>query len=84
MVRDLVGAEEFFEIYVDTPLAECIRRDPKGLYAKAQAGTVTNFTGFDSPYEPPQAAELVLATMTASPEELAECVVERLKSAGRI
>jgi bifunctional enzyme CysN/CysC len=84
MVRDLVGADEFFEIYIDTPLAECIRRDPKGLYAKAQAGKVTNFTGFDSPYEPPQAAELVLATMTASPEELAECVVEHLKSAGRI
>jgi bifunctional enzyme CysN/CysC len=84
MVRDLVKVDEFIEIYVDTPLAECIRRDPKGLYAKAQAGTVTNFTGFDSPYEPPQAAELVLATMTASPEELADRVVDKLKAAGRI
>jgi bifunctional enzyme CysN/CysC len=84
MVRDLVEADEFIEIYVDTPLAECIRRDPKGLYAKAQAGTVTNFTGFDSPYEPPQAAELVLGTMTASPEELAERVVDNLKAARRI
>jgi bifunctional enzyme CysN/CysC len=84
MVRDLVEADEFIEIYVDTPLAECIRRDPKGLYAKAQAGTVKNFTGFDSPYEPPQAAELVLATTQASPEELADRVVEKLKAAERI
>jgi bifunctional enzyme CysN/CysC len=84
MVRALVEADEFIEIYIDTPLAECIRRDPKGLYAKAQAGTVTNFTGFDSPYEPPQAAELVLATMMASPEELADRVVDKLKAAGRI
>jgi len=84
MIRDLVEPDEFIEIYVDTPLSECIRRDPKGLYAKAQAGKVRNFTGFDSPYEPPQAAELVLATMTASPEGLADCVVEHLKAAGRI
>jgi len=61
---ELVGADEFFEIYIDTPLAECIRRDAKGLYAKAQAGMIKNFTGFGSPYEPPQAPELVLATMT--------------------
>jgi bifunctional enzyme CysN/CysC len=65
MLRDLVAAYEFIEIYVDTPLTRCIRRDPKDLYAKAAAGALAHFTGFDSPYEPSQAAELVLATITS-------------------
>ena len=54
MVRGLVADGEFIEVFVDTPIEECIRRDPKGLYAKAKAGTIKNFTGFDAPYEPPQ------------------------------
>ena len=60
MVRELVPDAEFIEIFVDTPLAECMRRDPKGLYARAQAGLIKNFTGIDSPYEPPEHPELRL------------------------
>ncbi len=54
MVRGLVAEDEFIEIFVDTPLEECERRDPKGLYARARANKIANFTGIDSPYEPPQ------------------------------
>ena len=50
----------FFEVFVDTPLAECERRDPKGLYARARAGQITGFTGIDDPYEPPRSPDLVL------------------------
>ncbi|MBV8737697.1 MAG: sulfate adenylyltransferase subunit CysN, partial [Alphaproteobacteria bacterium] len=60
MVRELIEPTTFLEIFVDTPIAECIRRDPKGLYAKARAGRIENFTGIDSPYEPPEAPELRL------------------------
>ena len=60
--------------YVDAPLAECERRVPKGLYAKARAGQIANFTGLDSPYEPPEAPELVVRTA----EESLEASVERL------
>jgi len=77
-VRDLLPDGEFIEIFVDAPLDECIRRDPKGLYAKAKAGQLKNFTGFDSPYEPPAAPELHLDTTTRTPEELADAVLERL------
>ncbi len=62
MVREMLGADSFVEIFVDTPIAECIRRDPKGLYAKALGGTLPNFTGIDSPYEAPEAPDLVLRT----------------------
>ena len=54
MVRELVAAEEFVEIFVDTPLEECMRRDPKGLYARASAGQIKNFTGLDPPYKVPE------------------------------
>ena len=60
MVRRLVQPSEFVEIFVDAPLEECIRRDPKGLYAKAKAGTLKNFTGIDSPYEAPTNPELLI------------------------
>jgi bifunctional enzyme CysN/CysC len=75
LVRDLVEADEFVEIFVDTPLEECMRRDPKGLYAKAKAGHIKNFTGIDSAYEPPAAPELVLQTKEQSAEDLAERVL---------
>jgi bifunctional enzyme CysN/CysC len=68
----------FHEVYVDTPLAECERRDTKGLYAKARAGEIRNFTGIDSPYEEPEAAQMHLRTMQAAPEVLAEKVVDTL------
>jgi bifunctional enzyme CysN/CysC len=81
-VRDLVGGGEFLEVFVDTPIEECIRRDPKGLYAKAKAGKIKNFTGLDSPYEPPEAAEIHLTTVGATPEDLAERLLERLIADG--
>lgn len=76
MVREMLGAGEFVEIFVDTPIEECIRRDPKGLYARALAGQIANFTGVNSPYEPPESADLVLAGGSAAPEELARQVLD--------
>ena len=66
------------EIYVDTPLAEAEARDVKGLYAKARAGELPNFTGIDSPYEAPEDPELWIDTTAMSAEEAAEKVVEAL------
>ena len=68
----------FVEVFVDTPIEECEQRDPKGLYAKARAGQLKGFTGIDDPYEPPIAPDLVLATRTAGPVELAAKVVALL------
>ncbi len=62
MARQCVGAGDFIEVYVDTPLAVCERRDPKGLYRKARSGELANMTGIDSPYEPPEAPRLALRT----------------------
>ncbi|WP_267222313.1 sulfate adenylyltransferase subunit CysN [Dyella silvae] len=76
--RHLFDQGEFLEVFVDTPLAECERRDPKGLYRKARAGEIVNFTGIDSPYEAPERAELHLHTSGLRPEQLAEQVVEQL------
>ena len=69
--RDLFGPEEFVEIHVSTPIAECEKRDVKGLYAKARKGELKNFTGIDSPYEAPENPEMVIDTSTKSPEECA-------------
>ena len=80
MVRELTAPATFLEIFIDTPLEECIRRDPKGLYAKAKAGQIANFTGLDSPYEPPENPELRLATVEAGPEILAGCILDALKA----
>jgi bifunctional enzyme CysN/CysC len=80
MVRRLVGDGEFIEVFVDTPLAACIERDPKGLYAKAKAGQLKNFTGIDAPYEAPIAAELHLRT--GPPEQLANEVIAILRQCG--
>ncbi|HLN10586.1 MAG TPA: adenylyl-sulfate kinase, partial [Xanthobacteraceae bacterium] len=84
MVRELVEANEFLEVFVDTPLSECMARDPKGLYAKAQAGRVRHVTGLDSPYEPPEAPELHLVTTEASAERLAAAVIAELERRGAI
>jgi bifunctional enzyme CysN/CysC len=78
MARELFAPGEFLEVHVDTSLAEAERRDLKGLYAKARAGLIRNFTGIDSPYEPPENAELVLDTLHHTPEALADQVVARL------
>ena len=78
MVRAMMEPGEFLEVFIDTPLAEAERRDVKGLYAKARAGTLKNFTGIDSPYEPPEAPEIRIDTTALSAEAAAELIVERL------
>lgn len=75
-VRELVADGEFIEIFVDTTLDECMRRDPKGLYAKARAGRLMNFTGIDSPYEAPERAELTVRTVG---RDASDCVREILE-----
>ena len=72
LARELMAPGEFVEIFVDTPLDECARRDPKGLYAKAQAGAIANFTGLTSPYEAPEKPEIHLKTLGSGPEEMVE------------
>jgi bifunctional enzyme CysN/CysC len=78
MVRRMMAEGEFVEIFVDTPLAEAERRDVKGLYAKARAGELPNFTGIDSPYEPPEQPELWIDTTAMTAEEAAARIVEDL------
>ena len=77
-VRNLVGEGEFIEVFVDTPLDECMKRDTKGLYAKAKAGTIKNFTGFDAPYEAPEAPEIHLRTLQETPDQMAERVIKEM------
>jgi len=84
MGRELVEDGEFFEIFVDTPLAEAERRDVKGLYAKARRGEIRNFTGIDSEYEMPERAEIVLDTTTLSAEDSAVRIVSYLDEAGKL
>jgi len=81
MARDLMGEREFVEVYIDTPIAEAERRDVKGLYAKARAGQLKNFTGVDSPYEPPEHAEIHVDTTKLSAEDAAERIVAWLEGA---
>jgi bifunctional enzyme CysN/CysC len=80
--RRRVPAGEFLEVFVDTPLTECVARDVKGLYGKAIAGEIPNFTGISAPYEPPLAADIHLQTVGVSAEALAERVVEVLRGRG--
>ncbi len=81
--RELVGAENFIEVFVDTPLEVCEQRDVKGLYAKARAGKIPNFTGIDSPFETPEHPEVHIRTAGQSVEqslkELIEQIVPKLK-----
>jgi len=80
--RARLPAGEFIEVFVDTPVAECRRRDPKGLYQKADAGLIRGLTGVDAPYEPPETPELHLRTADASAEDLAERIVAELRRRG--
>jgi bifunctional enzyme CysN/CysC len=84
LVRKMLPQGEFIEIFVDTPLAEAEKRDPKGLYAKARAGEIKNFTGIDSPYEPPEQPDVHLDTTRLTAEEAADLIVEELKRRGRV
>lgn len=79
LVRKMVEESEFIEIYVDTPLEICEQRDPKGLYKKARAGEIPDFTGISSPYEPPKNPEIHLKNDKMSIEECVEKVIEYLK-----
>ncbi|MEQ1873022.1 MAG: sulfate adenylyltransferase subunit CysN [Ilumatobacteraceae bacterium] len=76
--RSLLDEGEFVEVFVDVPLAVAEARDPKGLYAKARRGELVNFTGIDSPYEPPVAPEIRIDATTLSPAQAAEAIIERL------
>jgi bifunctional enzyme CysN/CysC len=78
MVRELVEDGEFIEIFVDTPIDVCVARDPKGLYKRARAGELKNFSGVDQRYEAPDAAEMVLDGARGRPEVLAGRVVDEL------
>ena len=78
LVRKMLPEGEFIEVFVDTPLEEAEKRDPKGLYAKARAGEILNFTGIDSPYEVPDDAEIVIDTTRISSEEAADLIVAEL------
>jgi bifunctional enzyme CysN/CysC len=82
MARELVEPGEFIEIFVDTPLDACEARDPKGLYKKARRGELQNFTGLDSPYEPPSNPELILDALNESPSDLADRVIHFMQQRG--
>jgi bifunctional enzyme CysN/CysC len=76
--RDLFGIDEFVEVFIDTPLDECERRDVKGLYGKARKGILKNFTGIDSPYEPPISPEIHLKTVGMTAENCANTIIKKL------
>jgi len=78
MVRGMMPEGDFIEIHIDTPIEEAERRDVKGLYRKAREGKLKNFTGIDSPYEPPEKPEIRIDTTRTSPEDAAELIVERV------
>ncbi|WP_308257284.1 sulfate adenylyltransferase subunit CysN [Pseudonocardia lacus] len=82
LARGVVGSEAFREVFVDTPLPVAEQRDPKGLYAKARRGELPDFTGIDSPYEPPLDPDLRIDTTTTDPDEAATLVIDALRAAG--
>lgn len=84
LAREMLEVGEFMEIFVDAPLAICEKRDPKGLYQQARAGNLPNFTGIDSPYEPPEAPDLILKSDEHNPDQLADKVLELLYRQGII
>jgi bifunctional enzyme CysN/CysC len=84
MARGMVEEGEFIEIFVDTPLAVAEKRDPKGLYRKARRGDLKNFTGIDSPYEPPEHAEIRIDTTVQPAESAAGRIIAVLAEKGLI
>jgi sulfate adenylyltransferase len=81
-VRHMVGEDRFVEVFVDTPLEVCERRDSKGVYAKARRGEITGFTGIDDPYETPENPEITLDTVVSTPDQNARRVLEHLERQG--
>jgi bifunctional enzyme CysN/CysC len=84
MAREMLPEGEFLEVFVDAPLEVCEQRDPKGLYKKARAGEIPNFTGIGSSYEPPEAPELHLRSDQASAQDLAGQVIGLLEARGML
>jgi len=82
MARALVADGEFIEIFIDTPLGIAEERDPKGLYKKARRGDLKNFTGIDSPYEPPETPDIHIDTTKLSAEHAADEIVQKLEDLG--
>lgn len=82
--REMIGAERFVETYIKAPLALCEERDPKGLYAKALRGEISDFTGIQDPYEEPDSPSLLIDTSKSSPEGSARELIEGLKRLGRL
>ena len=82
VARNLLGEDEFFEVFIDTPIAVAEDRDPKGLYKKARRGELKNFTGVDSPYEAPEQPDVHIDTTRTTPEEAAEIIIAHLVKAG--
>jgi len=82
MVRNALSQDQFIEVFVDTPLSVCESRDPKGLYKKARAGEIKNFTGIDSAYESPVMPEVHIETANKSVEDCAQQVVDYLQAKG--
>ncbi len=80
MARDLVGSENFVEVFIDTPIEICEQRDVKGLYAKARAGKIPNFTGIDSPFERPEKPDIHVMTAGKSVEESLKEIIDHLLS----
>jgi sulfate adenylyltransferase len=83
-VRSMIGADKFVEVFVDTQLDECERRDTKGMYVKARRGEIKNFTGIDDPYEPPVSPELTIETVEKTAEENARAIFTYLRERGWI
>ena len=84
MVRQMVEPGEFVEVFVNTPIAVCESRDPKGLYKKARAGEIRNFTGIDSPYEPPENPEIELNACDLPQDQITAILLRKLKDYGVI
>ena len=81
MVRSMMAEGEFIEVHVDVPLEVAEQRDVKGLYAKARAGELANFTGIDSPYEPPELPDIHIDTTKVTAEQAADAILEALSRA---
>ena len=80
--RTIIGTDDFLEVFVDTPLEECERRDPKGLYARARSGDLAHMTGISSPYEAPERPEIHVVTVGRSAESIVDEIVEGLRARG--
>lgn len=82
--KQMIGPERFVEVYVKASLQACEKRDPKGLYAKARRGEITNMTGIQDPYEEPASPDIVVETEKGTPEQSADVVISRLKKLNKL